>query len=220
MSNTHEHLEHAEHAQHHSHHPFDKRVAMTIAIVAACLALITMLGHRAHNEVLSLQTLYGTLKVQESNAWAQYQAKRMRQHLDENSLTLLKVLASGSNNESIRVAAEKSLSENVNRYKSELAEIKTNAEQLQKKAADTQQESEHVHHQADRMDIAHLAAELGLILCSIAVLVKRKSFWFTGIGVTFVSLVILISALMMNPHHHSDSSESNSHPTSEQKEKH
>ena len=42
-------MEHAEHAVHAAHDPFDRRVSMTIAIVAAALACITMLSHRAHN---------------------------------------------------------------------------------------------------------------------------------------------------------------------------
>ena len=55
MANAHEHLEHAEHAE-HAHEPFDKRVAVSVAIVAAVLAGISMLGHRKHNEVLQLTT--------------------------------------------------------------------------------------------------------------------------------------------------------------------
>src|SRR5215470_5751033 len=49
------HIEHAEHAVHASHDEFNKRVTMSIAIVAAVLACVTMLGHRAHNETLLLQ---------------------------------------------------------------------------------------------------------------------------------------------------------------------
>ena len=49
------HIEHAEHAVHASHDEFNKRVTMSIAIVAAVLACVTMLGHRAHNETLILQ---------------------------------------------------------------------------------------------------------------------------------------------------------------------
>ena len=41
-----EHLEHAEHAQHAAHNPFDRRVAMSMAIVAAVLACVAMLSHR------------------------------------------------------------------------------------------------------------------------------------------------------------------------------
>jgi hypothetical protein len=52
---TEHHLEEAEHVKHAAHDPFDKRVAMTMAIVAAALACVTMLSHRAHNQTLQLQ---------------------------------------------------------------------------------------------------------------------------------------------------------------------
>jgi len=55
MSETEHHLEHAEHAQHAAHSPFDRRVTMTIAIIAAMLACVTLLSHRAHNETLALE---------------------------------------------------------------------------------------------------------------------------------------------------------------------
>lgn len=49
------HIEHAEHAAHAVHDNFNKQVTMSIAIVAAVLAAVTMLGHRAHNDTLRLQ---------------------------------------------------------------------------------------------------------------------------------------------------------------------
>src|SRR3954468_3408346 len=53
MSHGPEHqIEHAEHAVHASHDDFNRKVTMSIAIVAAVLACVTMLGHRAHNETL------------------------------------------------------------------------------------------------------------------------------------------------------------------------
>ena len=54
MSETHEHLEQAEHAGHGAD-PFTLRVAMTMAIIAAVLAAIALVGHRKHNEALQRQ---------------------------------------------------------------------------------------------------------------------------------------------------------------------
>ena len=101
MAEAHEHLEHAEHAE-HAADPFDKRVAVSIAIVAALLAGISMLGHRKHNEVLQLQgdsnrykTEAATATVESSNAFAWFQAKRLRQsqyQVSPELATLLPVL--------------------------------------------------------------------------------------------------------------------------------
>src|SRR5437773_983711 len=86
MANTHEHLEHAEHASHHAADPFNQRVAVSMAIIAAVLAGLSMYGHRLHNKVLQLQgdsnrykTEAATATVESSNAFAWFQAKRLRQ---------------------------------------------------------------------------------------------------------------------------------------------
>src|SRR3954447_12947637 len=86
MEGAHEHLEHAEHAG-HAHDPFDKRVAVSVAIVAAVLAGISMLGHRKHNEVLQLQgdsnrrqTEANIYHTKATDAWGEYQAVNIRDH--------------------------------------------------------------------------------------------------------------------------------------------
>lgn len=97
------HIEHAEHAAHASHDDFNKRVTMSIAIVAAVLACITMLGHRAHNETLllqgqalNLQTEASIKSTETANKWAYYQSKNMFNLESEIMLDLLKVVATSS----------------------------------------------------------------------------------------------------------------------------
>ena len=50
-----EQVEHAEHAVHAAHDPFDRRVTVSIAIVAAFLAAVTVAGHKAHNDAFAFQ---------------------------------------------------------------------------------------------------------------------------------------------------------------------
>src|SRR5207237_3555229 len=75
---TEHHLEHAEHVQHHAHDPFDRRVAMTMAIVAAVLACGGMLSHRTHNETLKLHIMANDDITEASTRWGYYQAKHNR----------------------------------------------------------------------------------------------------------------------------------------------
>src|SRR5690348_6997468 len=79
--------------------PFDRRVAMTMAIIAALLALVTMLSHRAHTETLSSQEQANSVRTQAniyhtraSDEWAFYQAKNIRSVEYQGFLGLLKVL--------------------------------------------------------------------------------------------------------------------------------
>jgi len=64
-----------EHAEHGAHDPSMAPVSFTMAILAVALAIVSLLGHRAHTEEMLLQT-------QVSDKWAYYQAKNIRMHED------------------------------------------------------------------------------------------------------------------------------------------
>ncbi len=215
MANTHEHLEQAEHAG-HAHDPFDKRVAVTMAIVAACLAGISMVGHRTHNKVLQLQgdanrlrTEAAAAEVEKSNLFAWYQSKRNRQSQYETAAGLAKLLP-GSDDARKKAVEEwekqgRSYNEK-NEGRDSLPELRVRGDEAGKKAEQKHREAEearaeaaHTHHQADRLDIAHLGAEIGLVLCSVALLTKRKGFWYAGIAAAAVALALTASAYMI-PH--------------------
>lgn len=197
MSEAHEHLEHAEHAEHAAHSGFDRKVAVTVAIIAAVLAGVAMLGHRMHNDTLIHKTVKGQLEVKESNTWAQYQSKRLRQQMDILQIQTLTRLSKGSDQDPdvAKLKAE------VTRYEKELADLKKQAEGVQGEVKEANAEAEHTHHQANWLDFAHLAVELGLVVCSLAILTKRSLFWLVGIAVTVFGIGLATYALTMPPHH-------------------
>jgi hypothetical protein len=94
------HIEHAEHAVHAAGDAFNRQVTMSIAIVAAVLACVTMLGHRAHNdtlrlqgEALELQTKASIKSTETANKWAYYQGKNTFNLLSEIALDTLNVVS-------------------------------------------------------------------------------------------------------------------------------
>jgi hypothetical protein len=217
---THEHLEHAEHAEHHASDPFNQRVAVSMAIIAACLAGISMVGHRTHNDVLQLlgdanqtRTEAATAEVEKSNLFAWYQSKRSRQLHFETSAKLAELAA--TSDEAARKKAidgwkEKAAEYNkTNEAKDNLpdlqekgAEASKRAESLIAKSAAIRAKADHIHHQADRLDIAHLLAEVALVVSSIALLTKKKIYWFAGILAAVVALSVTASAYMIPEHPH------------------
>jgi Domain of unknown function (DUF4337) len=117
MSHGPEHqIEHAEHAVHAAGDDFNRMVTMSIAIVAAVLACVTMLGHRAHNdtlrlqgEALELQTKASIKSTETANKWAYYQGKNTFNLLSEITLDTLKVV-------SVRDERKEDLKDIVKRY--------------------------------------------------------------------------------------------------------
>ncbi len=263
MANTHEHLEHAEHAEHHASDPFNQRVAVSMAIVAAILAAISMVGHRTHNKVLQLQgesnrllgdvnrvlgdanrvgTEAARAEVEKSNLFAWYQSKRQRQSQFETSATLIELVPSiepprkDADEDAKKKAAEigqrrakaaddwkkraaeynksndqkdnlpdllergEEASKRANKLRADAERVGTEAAKYRQQAAEKSEEAEHVHHQADRFDIAHLSAEIGLVLCSIALLTKKRAYWFLGLAAAAVAIALTASGYMI-PHH-------------------
>jgi len=198
---TEEHLEHAEHAQHADHaaqDPFFRRVAMTMAIVAAVLACVTMLSHREHTETLRLQNEATIHHTQASDQWAYYQAKKNREYLYKVSPILLEPIAAKAENSKALSDKAKEWESNAKRYEQEAAEIQTKADGLTKRAEKLQEVSQHAHHRADRYDLGELGVELALVLCSLAVLTKRTEFWYAGIGFGILGAGVAASAMFLH----------------------
>lgn len=171
------HLEEAEHARHAGHSPFDRRVAVTMAMVAAVLACVTMLGHRAHN-----RTLQGLLRANEevterSNQYGYYQAKKNRGYLYGALAELVRELKGDESGKKRAAAWE----EKARKYEAESEKIREKAEEHTKEAKVEEGAAERAHHQADYFDFGELGVELSLVLCSLAVLTKRLPFWYAGI---------------------------------------
>ncbi|MFL5342105.1 MAG: DUF4337 family protein, partial [Gemmataceae bacterium] len=197
MEKTAEHIEHIEHTQHAAHGgQFDRLVAVSMAVIAALLAAVTMLSHRAHNDTLRLQgeanRLESEANIQHTKAadqWAFYQAKNIRRHEYLALANLAKVVppAAGKEADHARQVqswqdkakeyegdADKPEDANADNEKKSLKVIRKEAEGLEAEAKHQQAEagerlekSEHRHHQGDRFDLAELGVELGLVLCSL-----------------------------------------------------
>jgi hypothetical protein len=157
---TDKHLEHAEHTQHHALDPFDRRVALTMAIIAAVLAGVTLLSHRGHTDTLRLQaeansiqtdaarlqTLANVNHTQASDQWAFYQAKNIRSHEFQAFLKMTAFLAREPGSEKARADAVKYWTSQVEKYEGkpgpdgkkrvggDLAAIMSTAKALEKKA--------------------------------------------------------------------------------------
>jgi hypothetical protein len=226
--------EEAEHAQHRAHAPFDKRVALSMVAIAAALAGVKVLGHRAHNDTLSYRIQAGDLNTQasdlrtkadtaktqaaaastkESNQWAYYQAKKLRQHYYEVSGELLKANARDGSADA-KVAEWKALSA---RYVKDTDEIKEKAEgyareekacdrraemhdaradEMVEKAEKLAHQSEHLHHKGTLYDLSEMGVELALVVCSVAILVKRREFWYGGLALGGVGVLVALFGLL------------------------
>jgi hypothetical protein len=196
MSHGPEHqIEHAEHAVHASHSDYDKRVTISIAIIAAVLACVTMLGHRAHNDTLQLKTLAARQSTEASNKWNYYQTKNLF-HLEATlMLDQMRLFESrGASPDDVEKARAKYAAE-VEKYDRKLPEIMKEAQEIAAKGDEYLEQSHHVHARANRFDYGELALQLAVVLCSLAILTKSRGFWYAGIVSAVIGAAIALTGV-------------------------
>lgn len=153
----------AENAEHGAHGMAS--VTITMAILAVLVAIVALESHRTHTEEILLQT-------KASDQWAYYQAKDIRRRSYELFLDETNVFAMQNNPkaEEIKAKYEKEL----DRYKDQLNDAKNEATGLE-------DEVHHLGRRVDRFDLGEVLLEAALVICSITLLTRNRSFWLIGV---------------------------------------
>ena len=171
-----------EHAEHAKHDPTLAPISVTMAVLAVLVAVASLLGHRAHTEEVVLQ-------ARSSDQWAFYQAKNIRRHTDELFTDLTSVVATTD------AAALPKLRE---KYSGEAARYKEEQKGIEEKANEMEAEVGHERNRADRFDLAEVFLEVGLVITSITLLSGRKIFWYLGILMGIVGIVVAGTAFFVH----------------------
>jgi hypothetical protein len=198
------HLEEAEHAQHSAHNPFDRRVTLSMAIVAALLACVTMLSHRAHNQTLQHQIQSNDNITERANKFAYYHAKKNRQLMSEDFAEELDILLPENASAAAKERAKKAIDKwtaNAKKWKADSQQLEKEGKALGEKIKEQAEEAHKYHHRADFFDYGELGIELALILCSIALLTKSRGFWLAGIVAAAVGCAVALSGFVFRASH-------------------
>src|SRR2546422_142931 len=152
---------------HHGHkdHPLVLPVSITISIMAVFVAGMSLLGHRAHTEGLRLET-------QAASRWTQYQAKSVRLHEAQGFSDMVRLVA----------PLNKEMGEQLKeKYAKEVEHYEGDKVDVSKEAKNLEEERDLTVREADRFDGGEALLEIGLVICSVTLLTKRKGFWFGGV---------------------------------------
>ena len=171
-----------EHAEHAKHDPTLAPISVTMAVLAVMVAVVTLLGHRAHTEEVVLQ-------AKSSDQWAYYQAKNIRRHEDEIFVDLASVEPTTD------AAASAKLHD---KYAGEAARYKDEQKEIEEKAKEMEAEVDLVRKRADRFDLAEVFLEVGLVITSITLLSGRRLFWYLGVLLGVVGIVIAATGFLVH----------------------
>jgi len=143
----------------------ERRIGVTMAVFAACLAVVTLMGHRLHTEEVVMQTKL-------ADQWAYYQAKNTRSQMyaTDSALALLQ------GPQGARLAA--GWNDKANDERRQADDIRHGNEELDRETRETAR-------RAALFDSGEVFFEIAIVLCSIGLLTGALRFWY----VSFVAAV-------------------------------
>ena len=181
-----EHHEHAEHALGHSdgHAPGhgNRRPALLIAILAACLA-ISEQGAK-HAEIRVSEN-----SIAATDAWAQYQGKSIRQALAHDLAELGATLAVPPGGEAARASVLQRLSREQAHYEQDPGDGK---QAIARRAQAFERAREAALTRTHSYDNAAAAFELGIVLSTVSVITASDALLLGGVGLGVLGLVLTL----------------------------
>ena len=156
-------------------------VSLTMAILAVALAIVSLLGHRAHTEEMLLQT-------QVSDRWAYYQAKNIRMHEDDVMADLASVMVTTDTQKAAQVR---------DKYKTEADRYRTDKNDIEAEARKLEKETAVESRRSDRFDLSEVFLEIALVVTSITLLSGRRIFWYSGIVFSTIGVVVALTSLLV-----------------------
>src|SRR5215469_897963 len=159
-----------------------KRISLAISILAVLVAMITVLGHRAHTEAVLMQ-------ASASDMWNEYQAKKIRM---DNLAVTADLLALQPSNDTTAVQAK--LSE----YKDHIAKWQTDMAEEMKQAREYEAEVSLAEAKARRFDLGEALLQIAVVLSSITLFTRNKTYFALGILIGVAGILVASSVLMVH----------------------
>ncbi len=163
--------------------PFQKRVAIMLAMYTALLAFTTMLTNESRTRALLLSN-------EAANQWSYFQAKSTKGIVTRAELEILERIQPPAADDPLRTR----LAEDVVRYDQEKAEIEKNA-----RAVVVQQTFQ--EHKEHWFEYASTIVELGIVLAGVSLLLtSRGTFWASVVAASISLGLTGYTSLVLKPH--------------------
>ena len=84
------------------------------------------------------------------------------------------------------------------KYLKEVERYQSDKEDISDKAKELEKERDVIRRRADRFDGGEALLEVGLVICSITMLTKRRAFWFGGMSVGALGILLALTGLFLH----------------------
>ncbi|HWZ51809.1 MAG TPA: DUF4337 domain-containing protein [Granulicella sp.] len=157
-------------------------ISLAISILAVLVAMVTVLGHRAHTGAVLMQSRAG-------DQWNEYQARKLR---TENLQVTVDLLTLQPTNQP--AATQKKLDD----YRGKIAKWTAQLTGDQERARQFEAAVEHAEAQAARYDLGEALLQIAVVLSSITLLTRRSRYFYFGLSLGAAGLLVAASALFLH----------------------
>jgi hypothetical protein len=161
------------HHEGHESDPLGRTIGIMAAVIAMCLAIVSIASHRSHTQAV-------LLKTDANDKWSYYQAQRMKYHNLELGEDLLSSIPNPTADTQKRLQ----------RYVTDKTKYDKRSKDAQDDAKAVEKESEKVEEQALRFDFGEGLLEIGVVMTSMFFISKSKMFPVVG-GIAALAGVVL-----------------------------
>lgn len=161
----------------------EKLGAVTVAILAAILALASVFGRRSVAELLLTQE-------QASEAASIAESNEIKARIDENALLMLRVWGADPQTQ---MAAD----EAVAHLEREIAQtLRPEEERLQERAAELQEDRDTAKRRYESFELAETAAQMAIVFATISIVAHAVRLVWIGCAIGAVGLLLLIDGFI------------------------
>ena len=157
------------------------KISLAISILAVLVAMVMVLGHRSHTEAVLMQARAG-------DQWNLYEAKKIRQ---DSLSVVIEQMALQPTVDAKATAAK--LAE----YKAHIVKWNDDLKEEQNTALKFEHEVDRAERQAEHFDLGEALLQISVVLSSITLFTRRRSFFMGGLGLGVAGVAIAASAWLV-----------------------
>ena len=172
--------------------PFTKRIALTTAVFAVCLAVVSLGGNNAMKEMLLAQQ-------QSSNQWSFYQAKVVREHLYRNQKMRLELdLAIAG--KSLSPANRQRMEEALKQFAAEEERYRTEKKEIEQEAKNLERERDINRAKDPYFDYAEVLLQIAIVMASISILASSTTIFSFSLVAAILGVLMGINGFFLLVH--------------------
>ncbi len=164
-----------------------RRIALTTAILAALAAIAALRAGATVNEALILKTEATRLQAEASDQWAYYQAKGVKQAVQEASKSSWRAIGKEP---PAAFAAEQA------RYVAEQTDIQKKARELERQRDERSAEADHLfrRHHGFANDVAIF--QIAIALGAVAALTRLRLVWYGSLALGVAGIIVFVVSVL------------------------